>query len=36
MRVRAIDLANNGAHLKLGSSWAVNAQQDINNSLQHK
>ncbi len=36
MRVRAIDLANNGAHLKLGSAWAVNTQQDINNSLQHK
>jgi hypothetical protein len=36
MRVRAIDLANNGAHLKLGSGWAVNAQQDINNSLQHR
>lgn len=36
MRVRAIDLADNGAHLKLGSGWAVNAQQDINNSLQHR
>jgi hypothetical protein len=36
MRVRAIDLANNGAHLKLGSTWAANAQQDINNSLQHR
>jgi hypothetical protein len=36
MRVRAIDLANNGAHLKLGSAWAVNTQQDINNSLQHR
>ena len=36
MRVRAIDLANNGAHLKLGSAWAVNTQQDVNNSLQHR
>jgi hypothetical protein len=36
MRVRAIDLANNGANLKLGSAWAVNTQQDITNSLQHK
>ena len=36
MRVRAIDLANNGAHLKLGIGWAVNAQQDINNSLQRR
>lgn len=36
MRVRAIDLANSGAHLKLGSAWAVNTQQDINNSLQHR
>ena len=36
MRVRSIDLANNGAHLKLGSAWAVNTQQDVNNSLQHK
>jgi hypothetical protein len=36
MRVRAIDLANNGAHLKLGSTWAVNTQQDINTSLQHR
>lgn len=33
MRVRAIDLADNGAHLKLGSGWAVNTQQEINNSL---
>jgi hypothetical protein len=36
MRVRAIDLANNGSHLKLGSAWAVNTQQDVNNSLQHR
>jgi hypothetical protein len=36
MRVRAIDLANNGAHLKLGSAWAVNTQQDVNSSLQHR
>ena len=36
MRVRAIDLANNGAHLKLGSVWAVNTQQDVKNSLQHR
>jgi hypothetical protein len=36
MRVRAVDLANNGAHLKLGSAWAVNTQQDVTNSLQHR
>jgi hypothetical protein len=36
MRVRAIDLANGGAHLKLGSAWAVNTQQDVTNSLQHR
>ena len=36
IRVRAIDLADNGAHLKLGSGWAVNTQQEINNSLQHR
>jgi hypothetical protein len=36
MRVRAIDLANNGAHLKLGSAWAVSTQQDVTNSLQHR
>jgi hypothetical protein len=36
MRIRAIDLANNGAHLKLGSAWAVNTQQDVTNSLQHR
>ena len=36
MRVRAIDLANSGAHLKLGSAWAVNTQQDVTNSLQHR
>jgi hypothetical protein len=36
MRVRAIDLANNASHLKLGSAWAVNTQQDVNNSLQHR
>ena len=36
MRVRAIDLANNGAHLKLGSAWAVTTQQNITTTLQHK
>ena len=36
MRVRAIDLADNGAHLKLGSGWAVVTQQNINSTLQHK
>jgi hypothetical protein len=36
MRVRAIDLANNGAHLKLGSGWAVLTQHDITTTLQHK
>jgi hypothetical protein len=36
MRVRAIDLANNGAHLKLGSGWAVSTQQNITTTLQHK
>jgi hypothetical protein len=36
MRVRAIDLANNGAHLKLGSAWAVTTQQNVNTTLQHK
>jgi hypothetical protein len=36
MRVRAIDLADSGAHLKLGSGWAVLTQQDITTTLQHK
>jgi hypothetical protein len=36
MRVRAIDLANNGAHLKLGSAWAVTTQQNITTTLQHQ
>jgi hypothetical protein len=36
MRVRAIDLSNNGANLKFGSAWAVTAQQNITNTLQHK
>jgi hypothetical protein len=36
MRVRAIDLADNGAHLKLGSGWAAVTQQNINSTLQHK
>jgi hypothetical protein len=36
MRVRAIDLANNGAHLKLGSGWAVLTQQNVTTTLQHK
>ena len=36
MRVRAIDLANNGAHLKLGSAWAVTTQQNVTTTLQHK
>ena len=36
MRVRAIDLANNGANLKLGSGWAVMTQQNITTTLQHK
>ena len=36
MRVRAIDLANNAAHLKLGSSWAVTTQQNVTTTLQHK
>jgi len=36
MRVRAIDLANNGAHLKLGSAWAVTTQQNVSTTLQHK
>jgi hypothetical protein len=36
MRVQAIDLANNAANLKLGSAWAVNTQQDVKNSLQHR
>jgi hypothetical protein len=36
MRVRAIDLADSGAHLKLGSGWAAVTQQNINSTLQHK
>ena len=36
MRVRAIDLANNGANLKLGSAWAVSTQQNVTTTLQHK
>lgn len=36
MRVRAIDLANNGAHLKLGSAWAITTQQNVSTTLQHK
>jgi hypothetical protein len=36
MRVRAIDLSNNGAHLKLGSAWAVTTQQNITTTLQHR
>lgn len=36
MRVRAIDLADNGAHLKLGSGWAVFTQQNVTTTLQHK
>ena len=33
MRVRAIDLANSGAHLKMGSTWGANTQQNIQNTL---
>ena len=33
MRVRAIDLANNGAAMKFGSSVAVGAHQDVNTIL---
>jgi len=33
MRVRAIDLANSGALLKMGSTWAGNTQQNIQNTL---
>ena len=36
MRVRAIDLANNGANLKLGSGWAVLTQQNVTTTLQHR
>jgi len=36
MRVRAIDLANNGANLKLGSGWAVVTQQNVTTTLQHQ
>ena len=36
MRVRAIDLANNGANLKLGSGWAVLTQQNVTTTLQHQ
>ena len=36
MRVRAIDLANNAAHLKLGSAGAVTMQQNVTATLQHQ
>ena len=36
MRVRAIDLANASAHLKIGSAWAVTTQQNVTTTLQHK
>jgi hypothetical protein len=36
MRVRAIDLANSGAMMKLGSSSAVGTQQDVNTVLKRK
>ncbi len=36
MRVRAIDLANTGAGMKLGSSYAAAAQQNITNTLQRQ
>jgi len=36
MRVRAIDLANNAAHLKLGSAGAVTMQQNVTTTLQHQ
>jgi len=36
MRVRAIDLANNSANLKLGSGWAVLTQQNVTTTLQHR
>jgi hypothetical protein len=36
MRVRAIDLANNAAHLKLGSAGAVTTQQNVTTTLQHQ
>jgi hypothetical protein len=36
MRVRAIDLADNGANLKLGSARAVMMQQNVTTTLQHQ
>lgn len=36
MRVRAIDLANSGANLKLGSGWAMVTQQNVTTTLQHR
>jgi hypothetical protein len=36
MRVRAIDLANTGAGMKLGSSYASSTQQNVTGALQHK
>jgi hypothetical protein len=36
IRVRAIDLANASAHLKIGSAWAVTTQQNVGTTLQHK
>ena len=36
MRVRAIDLANTGAGMKLGSAYATATQQNITNTLQHQ
>jgi hypothetical protein len=36
MRVRAIDLANNGASMKFGSSGAVGTHQDVNTILKRQ
>lgn len=36
MRVRAIDLANNGTAMKFGSSGAVSTQQNVTNTLKHQ
>jgi hypothetical protein len=36
MRVRAIDLANSAAHLKLGSASTVTTQQNVTKTLQHQ
>lgn len=36
MRVRAIDLANNGTAMKFGSSGAVSTQQNVTNTLKHR